>query len=67
MRVEGRVEGRIEPEDVAAERQRRRKLGIGTDDEDLGKDGDTGTIPLPANMVERLRVNLCVWKPATPS
>ena len=67
VRVEGRVEGRIEPEDVAAERQRRRKLGIGTDDEDLGKDGDTGTIPLPADMVERLRVNLCVWKPATPS
>jgi superfamily II DNA or RNA helicase len=59
-----RVEGRIDPEHVAAEQQRRKALGIGTDDEDLG-DGseETAVVDLPPEMIERLRVDLSVWKP----
>lgn len=59
-----RVEGRIDPEHIASEHRRRVKLGIGTEDEDLG-DGseETGIVDLPPHMVERLRVDLAVWKP----
>jgi transposase InsO family protein len=58
-----RVEGRIDPEQVASEHRRREKLGIGTDDEDIGDDAEeTGVVDLPADMVERLRVDLAVWK-----
>jgi superfamily II DNA or RNA helicase len=61
---EMRVEGRIDPENVAAERRRRETLGIGTEDEDLGEaDEETGVVDLPADMIERLRVDLSVWKP----
>jgi hypothetical protein len=61
---EMRVEGRINKEHVASERQRREKLGIGTDDEDIGDDTDeTGVVDLPPDMVARLRVDLSVWKP----
>jgi superfamily II DNA/RNA helicase len=63
VRVEGRVEGRIDSDDLDQERRRREKLGIGTDDEDLGEDGATGTVDLPASMVEQLRIDLSIWKP----
>jgi superfamily II DNA or RNA helicase len=59
-----RVEGRIDPEQVVAVHRRREALGIGTDDEDIGDDSEeTGVVDLPANMIERLRVDLSVWKP----
>jgi hypothetical protein len=64
VRVEGRVEGRIEVEDGSAERTRREREGIGTEDEDLGEEGETGTVDLPEDLVERLRVDLSVWGPA---
>jgi hypothetical protein len=62
---EMRVEGRIDPEHVTAEHRRREELGIGTDDEDIG-DGseETGVVDLPADMIDRLRVNLSVWTPS---
>ena len=60
-----RVEGRIDPEHVAAEHRRREALGIGTDDEDIGDESEeTGVVDLPADMIERLRVDLSVWKPS---
>jgi hypothetical protein len=47
-----------------SEHRRREKLGIGTDDEDIGGESDeTGVVDLPPDMVERLRVDLAVWKP----
>ena len=59
-----RVEGRIEPGHVKSQKRNREQLGIGTEDEDLGSEEDgTGGVNLPGNMVERLRVDLCVWKP----
>jgi hypothetical protein len=59
-----RVEARIGPEHVKREKQKREKAGIGTEDEDLGIEGDdTGAVDLPKDMVERLRVDLSVWKP----
>ena len=59
-----RVEGRIEPEQVKGEKKQREKAGIGTEDEDLGTEArDTGSVDLPKDMVERLRVDLSVWKP----
>jgi hypothetical protein len=61
---EMRVEGRIAPEHVLSEVRRREKLGIGTDDEDIGDETEeTGVVDLPSDMVERLRVDLSVWKP----
>jgi len=52
-----RVEGRI------GERRQRETLGIGTNDEDFGEESDdSGIVDLPANMIERLRVDLSVWK-----
>jgi hypothetical protein len=49
---------------VASEHRQRENLGIGTDDEDLGDEGDeTGVVDLPTDMIERLRVDLSVWKP----
>ena len=61
---EMRVEGRIDPEHVASEHKVREKLGIGTDDEDIGVESDeTGVVDLPTDMIERLRVDLSVWKP----
>ena len=61
---EMRVEGRIDPEQAASERRRREKLGIGTEDEDIGHETEeTGVVDLPSDMVERLRVDLSVWKP----
>jgi hypothetical protein len=62
VRVEGRVEGRIETDDGVTERNRRVREGIGTEDDDLGEEGETGTVDLPADMVERLRVDLSVWE-----
>lgn len=59
-----RVEGRIEPEHVKGEKRKREKAGIGTEDEDLGSEGnETGAVDLPKDMVERLRVDLSVWRP----
>jgi hypothetical protein len=59
-----RVEGRIDPVHVASEHHRREKLGIGTDDEDIGDETEeTGVVDLPIDMIERLRVDLAVWKP----
>jgi hypothetical protein len=61
---EMRVDSRVEAQDLAGERARREISGIGTEDEDLGiEEGDTGTIALPDDMVERLRVDLSVWSP----
>src|SRR6185437_11149747 len=58
-----RVDGKISPEHVLSEHKRREKLGIGTDDEDIGEESDdTGTVDLPPDMIERLRVDLSVWK-----
>jgi len=58
-----RVEGRIDPERVASEHRQREKLGIGTEDEDIGEEAeDTAVVDLPGDMVDRLRVNLAVWK-----
>ncbi len=58
-----RVEGRIELEHVKSEKRKREKAGIGTKDEDLGQErDDTGAVDLPKDMVERLRVDLSVWK-----
>ncbi|WP_417851882.1 helicase-related protein [Thalassoglobus sp.] len=60
-----RVEGRIEQEHVKDEKRKREKAGIGTEDEDLGEESDdTGAVDLPKDMVERLRVDLSVWKSA---
>ncbi|MBN9519357.1 hypothetical protein J0H58_12680 [bacterium] len=59
-----RVEGRIDPEHVAAEHRSREVRGIGTDDEDIGDESEeTGAVDLPVDMIERLRVDLSVWKP----
>ncbi|NQV23505.1 MAG: hypothetical protein HQ518_03965 [Rhodopirellula sp.] len=59
-----RVEGRIEMEHVKGEKRSRQKAGIGTEDEDLGEEGDnTGSVDLPRDMVDRLRVDLSVWQP----
>ena len=57
---EMRVEGRIDPDRMSAsEHRRREKLGIGTDDEDIGDESEeTGMVNLPSDMVERLRVDL---------
>jgi hypothetical protein len=42
----------------------REKLGIGTEDEDIGDESEeTGVVDMPSDMIERLRVNLAVWKP----
>ena len=61
---EMRVEGRIDPEQAASESRQREKLGVGTDDEDIGHETEAaGVIDLPSDMVERLRVDLSVWKP----
>ena len=60
-----RVDGRIDKKQVETERRQRERLGIGTEDEDLGLEPDThnGAVELPEDMIERLRVNLAVWKP----
>ena len=61
---EMRVEGRIDPEHVTSEHKVREKIDIGTDDEDIGVESDeTGVVDLPTDMIERLRVDLSVWKP----
>jgi hypothetical protein len=45
------------------ELRRREKLGIVTTDEDLGEEGNSiGSVDLPADMVDRLRVDLSIWK-----
>lgn len=60
-----RVEGRIDPEHVTAEHRRKEAISSGTDDEDMGEESDdTGVVDLPADMIERLRVDLSVWKPS---
>ena len=59
-----RVEGSAAAEHLSSEHQRRQKLGIGTDDEDIGDETEeTGVVDLPSDMIERLRVDLSVWKP----
>ncbi|HBJ36696.1 MAG TPA: hypothetical protein DDZ51_18455 [Planctomycetaceae bacterium] len=64
---EMRVEGRIDPEHIASEHKIREKLGIGTDDEDIGVESDdTWVADLPTDMIERLRVDLSVWRPKLP-
>ena len=61
---EMRVEGRIDPEHVASQQKIREKLGIGTEDEDIGvESNETGVVDLPDDMIERLRVDMSVWKP----
>lgn len=59
-----RVEARIDPEHANSEKSKRERAGIGTEDEDLGvENDDTAAVDLPKDMVERLRVDLSVWKP----
>ena len=61
---EMRVDGRIDPVHVTSEHRQRERMGIGTEDEDLGKESEeSGVVDLPSDMIERLRVNLAVWKP----
>ena len=59
-----RVEGKIEQDNVAAERRQREKQGIGTEDEDLGSQPEEAiAVDLPIEMVDALRIDLSVWKP----
>jgi hypothetical protein len=64
VQVEGRVEGRGGGDMDPVERDRRVREGIGSEDEDLGQESDTGAVDLPEGMVGRLRVDLSVWGPA---
>jgi hypothetical protein len=60
---EMRVEGKVEPDCAANAHKEREQLGIGTDDEDLGEESDaTGVVDLPTDMIERLRIDLSIWK-----
>lgn len=62
---EMRVEGRVDPQSVVSEHRQREKLGIGTDDEDIGEESEeSGVVDIPADMIDRLRVDLSVWNPA---
>jgi hypothetical protein len=56
--VDGRIDAANEDQEVA----RREREGIGTEDEDLGHGGEELVVDLPLGMVERLRVDLAVWK-----
>ncbi len=59
------VDGRIEEESVSLEKRRRKRMGINTEDnEDLGSApmDESSIVALPPDMVERLRVDLAVWK-----
>ena len=56
-------EMRVDPGHGTSEHKRREKLGIGTKDEDIGNESDeTGVVDLPIDMIERLRVDLSVWR-----
>lgn len=59
-----RVDGRIDHEQHVLEKRTRNRFGIGTEDEDIGYETDElkDTIELPNNMVDKLRVDLSVWK-----
>ena len=58
------VEGRIDAERVDLESKSREKLAIGIDDEDIGVESkEAGMADLPTDMIERLRIDLSVWKP----
>lgn len=58
-----RVDGRIAEDQIGQQRSIRTKLGIGTEDEDLGKEeGLADVVPLPDEMVESLRVDLAIWR-----
>lgn len=58
-----RVEGRTDPGHVDSEPRRRETQGIGTADEDLGDEAEaTGAVDLPTDMMNRLRVDLAVWR-----
>jgi hypothetical protein len=58
-----RVDGRIDEDQIGQQRSIRTKLGIGTEDEDLGKEeGLAEVVPLPDDMVESLRVDLAIWR-----
>ncbi len=60
---EMKIEGRIDPDQAASNHKANEKFGIGTDDEDLGSDSEeTGVVNLPPDMVDRLRIDLSVWK-----
>jgi hypothetical protein len=56
-----RVDGRFSDEERLRNARSRKKLGIGTDEEDVGEETETKTIDLPPGMVERLRIDLSVW------
>jgi len=57
------VEGRIDPEHIVSEHRLRERLGIGTDDEDIGDETEeAGVVDLPRDMIEQLRVDLSVWR-----
>jgi hypothetical protein len=58
------IEGRVDPDQAASNHKANEKFGIGTDDEDLGSDSEeTGVVNLPPDMVDRLRIDLSIWKP----
>lgn len=54
------IENRIDPELQASS-------GIGTAEEDLGKQEYTAAVDLPPEMVDSLRIDLSVWPPRTES
>lgn len=56
-----RVDGRFSDQERLRNARSRKKLGIGTDEEDVGEETETKTIDLPPGMVERLRIDLSVW------
>jgi hypothetical protein len=63
-----RIEDRLDQRQAQRERQRRERLGIGSGEEDLGEPAEqTATLELPQDMVERLRINLSIWKPPASS
>ena len=61
---EMRVDARIDFDLQGVDHQRRERLGIGSDDEDMGDElEETGVVDLPKDMIEKLRVDLSVWRP----
>jgi hypothetical protein len=60
-----RIENRGEVGEVESETLKREEDGNGAEGEDLGKESsDAGVVNLPRDMVQRLRVDLSVRKPA---
>jgi hypothetical protein len=64
MGGEMRVDGRIAEDEIEREKLNRAKDGVGTEDEDIGKEeGLSEILAIPDDMVQSLRVDLAVWRP----